>query len=358
MQLFQDLLDRSKQFYQAPPQPVALHAQQGRYKIIHQAIKIPNLPAPLHYLNFYSLIGQPRAPIFQQPHLNIQKPLQVATVLASSSMHSVGHFHAYDIAQDCSFQEQQFQFAEREQLSGQLPYLKLERQDSELSFKLNIQSLDLVSYFCQLRWSLGQYWSLPCQCQGQVIYKDQVYAIDQLGVVEYGRAIDFSWLPLAFYIYQLIPLSDTQQLIVLQLRDQFNLVLYSRLYLKNIATGQVQIFDKNLCLEIQRLYPCVRTPNDQSMYLPRVFCWSLQQHDIKIDICGQSRGDFKFGLAAGFVGSFSYQVVINGQKFEGEHGYCEYVDCRSLKYQELKQDQTQCDLAFSPMAIIAKEDSW
>lgn len=357
MQLFQDLLDRSKQFHQAPPQPTMLHAQQRRYKIIHQAVKIPNLPAPLHYLNFYSLIGQPRAPIFQQPHLHIEKPLQVATVLASSSMHSVGHFHAYDIRQDCVFSPQQFQFAKRERLTGQLPQLKLQRDDDELSFDLNIHSLDLVSYFCQLRWSLGQYWSLPCQCQGTLTYKDQSYQIDQLGVLEHGRSIDFSLLPLAFYVYQLIPLSNTQQLIVMQLRDQFNSILYSRLYLKDITTQQVQIYDKNLSLYIQRVYPVVKTPNDQAMYLPRVWGWSLQQSDMHIEICTQSRGDFKFGLAAGFVGSFCYQVLINGEKFVGEHGYCEYVDCRSLKYQELKQEHTQCNLAYNPTVIIAKKDN-
>ena len=356
MQLFQDLLDRSKQFNQAPPQPTLLHAQQGRYKIIHQAVKIPNLPAPLHYLNFYSLIGQPRAPIFQQPHLQIDQPLQVATVLASSSMHSVGHFHAYDIRQDCVFSPQLFQFAQREQLTGQLPHLSLKRDDDELSFDLNLHGLDLVSYFCQLRWSLGQYWSLPCQCQGILRYKDQSYQIDQLGVLEYGRSIDFSLLPLAFYVYQLIPLSDTQQLIVMQLRDQFNSILYSRLYLKNIATGQVQIYDKNLSLHIQRVYPLVKTPNDQAMYLPRVWSWSLQLIDIQIEICAQSRGDFKFGLAAGFVGSFCYQIVMNGEKFSGEHAYCEYVDCRSLKYQEIQQDKRVDNLALHPAVVILKED--
>jgi hypothetical protein len=354
MQLFQDLLDRSKQLNQAPPQPTALHAQQGRYKIIHQAIKIPNLPAPLHYLNFYSLIGQPSASIFQQPHLNIRKPLNVATVLASSSMHSVGNLHAYDIAQDCLFKGQHFQFTEREQLFGLWPNLYLQRQNDELSFQIEIQALDLVSYFYQLRWSLGQYWSVPCQCQGEIIYKKQKYKIDQLGVFEYGRTIDFNFLPFAFYSYQLIPLSDTQQLIILQLRNQFNSILYSRLYLKNIATAQVQLYDQSLDFQVQRFYPLVKTPNDQHMYLPRMFSWSLQQDNIQICIQAESRGDFKFGLGAGFVGSFCYQVTMNRQSFSGEHGYCEYIDCRSLKYQELKEaEKNNCDLT-NPALIMLK----
>ena len=63
MQLFHDLLDQSKQLNQAPFQAqLAYHAQKGRYKTIHQGLIIPNLPAPLHYLNFLSIIGQPNAP--------------------------------------------------------------------------------------------------------------------------------------------------------------------------------------------------------------------------------------------------------------------------------------------------------
>lgn len=55
----------------------------------------------------------------------------------------------------------------------------------------------------------------------------------------------------------------------------------------------------------------------------------------------QSRGDFKFGLAAGYVGSFKYQLKINHHEEMGESGYCEYIDCRSLTWQE-KINKKKC----------------
>lgn len=339
MQLFQDLINRAKQFNQAPTCPEQLHAQQGRYKIIHQALKIPNLPAPLHYLNFYSLIGQPRAPIFEQSHLNITQALDVATVLVSTSMHSVGHFHAYDIQQQFEYQNSLFNFDGREILSGHLPHVRFTRHDDELSLDLNIKTLDSGRCFYQLPWSLGQFWSLSCQCLGQLHYAGQTYPIEQRGVLEYARSINFAYLPFAFYVYQLIELSDTQQIIVLQLRDQFNSILYSRLYLKDFESDQVQVYDQHLELHIDRVYPLVKTPNHHSMYLPRNFHWQLNDANRVVRIAGESRGDFKFGLGAGFVGSFSYRVVLDDQVFEGEHAYCEYIDCRSLKYQELNQPE-------------------
>jgi hypothetical protein len=63
MWLFQDFLDQSKQLNQAPSRSLpAYHPPNKKYKIIHQALTIPNLPAPLHYLNFLSMIGQPNTP--------------------------------------------------------------------------------------------------------------------------------------------------------------------------------------------------------------------------------------------------------------------------------------------------------
>ena len=354
MQLFQDLFDRSKQYHQAPFQSPLLHAQQGRYKIIHLAIKIPNLPAPLHYLNFYSMIGQPRAAIFQHPHLHIRQPLDVATVLVSSSVHSVGHFHAYDIAAECHLNAQNFAFAQREKVLGNTQNFELLREDDELCIRLQIQGLDLISYFYQLRWSLGQYWSIPCQCHGEVKYQGKTYPIQQLGVLEYARNINFAYLPLAFYTYQLIPLSETQQLIVLQLRDPLNSVIYSRLYLKNVVNKQLEIYDQGLYFKVTKLYPVVKTPNDQMMYLPRVFDWHLKNENLDVVIQGQSRGDFKFGLGAGFVGSFSYSAYINGQVYTGEHAYIEYIDCRNLKYQESEHEKQQACLSSEAIAVWRK----
>ena len=44
-------------------------------------------------------------------------------------------------------------------------------------------------------------------------------------------------------------------------------------------------------------------------------------------------------MAAGYVGSFQYQIKINAREESGEAGYCEYVDCRPLKWQEKNKNE-------------------
>lgn len=126
----------------------------------------------------------------------------------------------------------------------------------------------------------------------------------------------------------------------MQLRDSFNRILQSRLYLRDASNGTVQMFDQNVHFKVHRVYPKVKTPNGHSMYLPREFEWRyLGKDGYALSVQAQSRGDFKFGLAAGYVGSFKYQVKINNEEQEGESGYCEYIDCRSLRWQEKTNKQ-------------------
>jgi hypothetical protein len=58
--------------------------------------------------------------------------------------------------------------------------------------------------------------------RAKVKYKEQRYDIDQLGAFEYARSIDFSYLPLAFFTYQVINLLDQRQLLLQQIRDSLN----------------------------------------------------------------------------------------------------------------------------------------
>ncbi len=310
MQLFHDLLDQSKQLNQAPFQAqLAYHAQKGRYKTIHQGLIIPNLPAPLHYLNFLSIIGQPNAPMLRN----------------ESAIHS---------------KKEYFQFADREMISGNFPHFRIQRKDKELSFDLSITTSNIISYFTKLRMSLAEHWSLLCQCEGEIIYKEQKMAIRQMGCFEYARSINFSYLPLAFFTYQVINLKNNRQLLLAQVRDSFNGVLQSRLYLRDAKTGIAQMFDENVRFKVHRVYPKVKTPNGQVMYLPREFEWGYEGKDgTCISVQAQSRGDFKFGLAAGYVGSFKYQLKINHHEEMGESGYCEYIDCRSLTWQEKNKQE-------------------
>lgn len=359
MHLFYDFIDQSKQMNQAP-QPhkrlLPYHPPNKHYKIVHQALMIPNLPAPLHYLNFVTLLGQPNAPALRNEHAIQTHALDTATVIASSSPHMVGHFQHYSIDADCQFNATEFQFLDREKISGSFPLFRVQREDAELSFDLQIKTTPIISYFNKLRLGLAEHWSVLSECRGTVQYKGQNFNIHQLGSFEFARSIQFPYLPLAFLTYQIINLSDQRQILLMQTRDAYNSILQSRIYLRDLKTAQAEMFDQGVYFKVHRVYPLVKTPNGQGMYLPREFEWHVVTRDgTRIQIQAQSRGDFKFGLAAGYVGSFHYQIKINEYQENGESGYCEYIDCRALKWQEQnKTEKLRNNLANSVPFFVKK----
>ncbi|MGE8540140.1 MAG: DUF6670 family protein, partial [Acinetobacter sp.] len=319
MQLLKGFLDQSKQLNQTPAKlscNLPLHAPNSQYKTILLGLKIPNLPAPLHYLNFISVIGCPSAAIFGSEK-NKKASNDTAIVMCSSSMRMAGQFSSYNISSDCAFENHSFQFQDREAFNGSFPNFNLQRIDSELSFNLQIKSAGALCYYNKLRMNLAEYWSQLCECSGELTYKGQRSDIQQLGSLEYARVMSFSFLPIAFYTAQIINLSGKRQLIVMQTRDRLNRILQSRVYLKDLQQQHVWMSDEGVHFHIQRLYPAVTTPHYKRMYLPREFEWVIHNEKIKICITAKSRGDYKFGVGAGYAGSFSYQVKINDELEEG-----------------------------------------
>lgn len=355
MQLFKDFLDQSKQLNQTPallPHSYPLHPPSRQYKTVLLALKIPNLPAPLHYLNFISVIGQPNAKILRNVQYSAQN---TATVMSSISSHMVGQLHCYSMENDCTFDENIFQFQDRENFSGAFPEFKLQRNDSELSFDLQIKISGSFCYFNKLRMGLAEYWSQLCECSGEIVYKDRPYTIQQLGSLEFARAMIFPSFSIAFYTAQIINLSNQRQLIVMQTRDGLNRILQSRLYLKDFNSKKIQMYDDGVYLRVHRVYPAVMTPNHHKMYLPREFEWIISNSKINVHIQSQSRGDFKFGVGAGYAGSFSYQIKINDEEISGESGYCEYIDCRPLSWQEKNKTGKLFDKFVDSVPVFLKK---
>lgn len=340
MQLLMNLIDDSKQLNQAQfPFRLDYHGPKGRFKIIHQGLMIPGLPAPLHYFNFLTIIGQPNAPMLRNAYAIKHNALDTVSLISSVSPHMVGHFNGYSISDDCQFNDDHFQFGEREILKGSIPHFQLIRNDDELSVNLKIQTQPIISHFTKFKFGLFDHWSLMCHCTGEIVYKGQSYAIHQLGSFEYARAINLPYLPLSFFTYQIINLNNQRQLLLAQIRNNFNQIVQSRIYLRNLIHNTSEIFDEHVYFKVHRVYPKITTPNNQDMYLPREFEWNFQNAHKTITVHAESRGDYKFGLAAGYVGSFKYQVNIDGIEEIGESGYCEYIDCRALKWQEMNNQE-------------------
>ena len=356
MRLLMNLADKSRQLNQAPfPLKLAYHGPKGYYKIIHQGLMIPDLPAPLHYFNFLSILGQPNAPMLRNDYAVKTHDLDTAAVISSCSSHMVGHFHGYSIQQDCQFGREVFEFGQREKLLGCFPHFQFIREDEELSVNLNITTQPVISHFSKLKLGLFDHWSMLCLCTGSIHYQQQHYQIEQMGSFEFARAIHLPYIPLSFFTYQIINLSKGRQLLLAHIRNSFNQIVQSRLYLRDMHTLRSEMLDQGVQFRVHRVYPKVRTPNGHEMYLPREFEWQYRDQKRSIRVYAESRGDFKFGLAAGYVGSFRYQVQIDDQEEIGESGYCEYIDCRNLKWQEKDKEQKLLDKLANPIPYFAKK---
>ncbi|RZG73435.1 hypothetical protein EXU29_06940 [Acinetobacter wuhouensis] len=361
MRLFQDFLDQSRQLNQAQkPIELQYHPPKDKYKIIHQKLVIADLPAPLHYFNFFSFMGQPNSAVFCNQSEVSTSALDTATVLVSSSPHMLGQLNSYSIKNDCQFSNDEnhqvsFEFGQKEKLFGKLPSFEIQRQDDELSFNLKVTTMPLVSYFSYLKFGFAEHWSLLAHCEGAIQFKQEKYQIQQMGAFEYLRMVNFPYLPHALYVYQLVQLSEDLQMICMHSRDQMNSILYSRIYLRDAQNNQMTMLDKKAHFNIDRVFPKIKTPNQQEMYLPREFGWQYQDKNIQINLEAQSRGDYKFGLGAGYVGSFSYQLQINEDLYQGESGYCEYIDCRPLKWQEIDKENKAFNKSANPALIMLKK---
>ena len=99
---------------------------------------------------------------------------------------------------------------------------------------LQITTKPILSHFSKLKLGLFEHWSLLCECRGSIRYKEQNFQINQLGAFEYARAINIPYLPLCFFTYQIINLKDQRQLLLAQLRNNFNQIIQSRIYLREV----------------------------------------------------------------------------------------------------------------------------
>lgn len=107
-------------------------------------------------------------------------------------------------------------------------------------------------------------------------YKGQKYQVEGLGRFKHARALHLPFLSLCFYTCQIINLNETTQLAFSQIRNQWNIILCSRLDIQEFGKP-VESFTEDVNLHIHRVYPKVRTPNGKEMYLPREFSWQCKK---------------------------------------------------------------------------------
>ncbi|RUP38759.1 MAG: hypothetical protein EKK63_11485 [Acinetobacter sp.] len=321
---------------------LTFYPPKGLFKIVYQALILPNLPEPFHYLNFISLIGQPRIPICYNASAITTTAIDTATVLVTSGLSTVGHLKSYSAKEQCQLEQDRYQFLDVDQIQVDFPNYYFKRIDEELSCQLTVNIRAEIENHSALHWGVGDYWYARCQCEGEITYKKQKYQIEAQGILKHARAIYFPFIAFHFFTYQVIQVNANLQIILSELRNQWNNIIFSRIEIQSNEQKSI-LYDHQVVLDITRVYPKVQTPNGREMYLAREFIWQYQEkNQIIFQLKAQSRGDYKFGLGAGYVGSFNYELIWNNENHKGS-GYCEYIDCRPLHWQEKNKSEQIMD---------------
>ena len=321
---------------------LTFYPPKGLFKIVYQALILPNLPEPFHYLNFISLIGQPRIPICYNASAITTTAIDTATVLVTSGLSTIGHLKSYSAKEQCQLEQDRYQFLDVDQIQVDFPNYYFKRIDEELSCQLTVNIRAEIENHSALHWGVGDYWYARCQCEGEITYKKQKYQIEAQGILKHARAIYLPFIAFHFFTYQVIQVNANLQIILSELRNQWNNIVFSRIEIQSNEQKSI-LYDHQVVLDITRVYPKVQTPNGREMYLAREFIWQYQEkNQIIFQLKAQSRGDYKFGLGAGYVGSFNYELIWNNENHKGS-GYCEYIDCRPLHWQEKNKSEQIID---------------
>lgn len=321
---------------------LTFYPPKGLFKIVYQALILPNLPEPFHYLNFISLIGQPRIPICYNASAITTTAIDTATVLVTSGLSTIGHLKSYSAKEQCQLEQDRYQFLDVDQIQVDFPNYYFKRIDEELSCQLTVNIRAEIENHSALHWGVGDYWYARCQCEGEITYKKQKYQIEAQGILKHARAIYLPFIAFHFFTYQVIQVNANLQIILSELRNQWNNIVFSRIEIQSNEQKSI-LYDHQVVLDITRVYPKVQTPNGCEMYLAREFIWQYQEkNQIIFQLKAQSRGDYKFGLGAGYVGSFNYELIWNNENHKGS-GYCEYIDCRPLHWQEKNKSEQIID---------------
>ncbi|WP_233528583.1 DUF6670 family protein [Antrihabitans stalagmiti] len=307
-----------------------MHPPVGRYSTVHYGMMIPGLPAPLNFLDLIVVIGQPAIDLWTNPHLVETTPRDTANVLIGSGITFPGQFRGYRIEQDITATDDGsvVKFGSDLELRHDYPNFHLSYANDAFAVELDIVATDKVAHFSKLPAGIYDHWSLLCQHTGTVTYDGQTHRLSGLNTYEYARGTAIA-LPMKFFTYQILNIDESTQVLMTEVLGPMGLPLQRSVYVRSL-TDHGAVYERGFAFEVDELEAVPRTtPNDVSMHLAKRFRWSVQDdggNDL-IALEAVTNDDYVYGMAGGYVGSYTYTGQFRGSVIAGT-GYVEYVGTR------------------------------
>jgi len=301
---------------------------QGRYRTVHYGVMLPNLRAPMGFLDLIAVIGQPRVPIWRNDHLVTTTDADTVSLLTATGAPGTSRFTGYRLGTDCTFAADgsELRFSDDVLIEGRYPHYRIVR--TQPAIDLRMTATRTVTHFVRMAGGLYDHWSLLCHYDGEIEVDGGRLPVAGLGNVEYARGAGIS-LPLRFFTYHIVNVDDRVQVLFGQVLGPLNARVQHEVYVRAVDAPS-RVYRRRVRFGVTRFETEPRpTPDGRGMLLPAEFAWSAGdgRGGELVRIEGRTNGDWAYGVGAGFAGSYAYTGAFRGVPIEGT-GYLEYIDGR------------------------------
>ncbi len=126
---------------------------------------LPNLPAPLNFLDVITVIGQPKIKLYRNDHLIETTAVDTANLLIGTGVSSLASSADTRSLEIWSWHPTRrlVRFGDDFRLEGTYPDFTITYRNPEFDLDLRVRATDKVSHFVKLLGGLFDHWSLLCR---------------------------------------------------------------------------------------------------------------------------------------------------------------------------------------------------
>ncbi|RZF55909.1 hypothetical protein EXE30_03630 [Acinetobacter halotolerans] len=343
--LAQSTLDQAIKYSTIPfsePEIIRPRTTEKFYTWTHYGIFFPLLPEPHRYLNIMILLGTPGALAFDHDDITLGDPRHTATLFSSTAALDQHLLKAYIIPDETNIQENgtQIELGEDVSITGTLPNIHLKGAYHGLNFEFDLDVTDQVSWF--IKTPIYDHFSLLATFKGQLEYQGQATPAEGLCTYEYARATgahgvvkkrlpESYKLPLDFFTYQIINLTETTQLLLTKADILGQPVAYS-LHIRH-TDKPAEIYTNVEFKVIAHQIDDYISPSGKKMRLPQFFSWTVKDDTGQkvLEIFAEIDSPFRYGHGIGYASAYTFTGEYLNNEVQGR-GYIEYIDVENQNY--------------------------
>lgn len=308
---------------------VDLHTPRGAWTVGHYGVMVPDLPEPFRFFNAIVALGDASmVPIYTNAPLVRTTKDDAAFVLTGTAAVDDG-FRAYSIAADCDLaaDDRHLQFADQLTITRDGRQVELGAASGAFAAEMRIELTPAVSHFTRMP---GIYDHLAVLGRYEGTFTSGAHSEDVSGLCTYewarGRSVP---MPLTFFTYHVLDIDRTTQVLMVEVLGVGGLVAQRTVYVRSTdgtATRHIRGYRHTVHTHADEP---LATPDGRQMRMPETFTWAVSTDagDPLIEVHGTANGDFRYGLAAGFAGSYQYTGTFRGRPINGT-AYEEWIDRR------------------------------